>query len=261
MSNIITYQIKDHIATLTLNQPDKLNAMDESMGYAFEKALQEIEKQPDVRVLIITGAGRAFSSGGDLGMIEAKISKTQKINKEELKKFYRIFLHVRHLPFPVIAAINGHAVGAGFCLALACDLRYASDKAKMSANFARIGLAPGMGATYLITRLVGPIRAAEIMMLAEIHSAQKANELGLLNGIIKHNELMSHVNHVAHALAQNGPIPLAMIKKGIHKAMHATLEEMFDYDSTCQAECFVTEDIKEGIRAVREKRGPRFKGN
>jgi len=260
MTDLIKYQIKDHIATLTLNQPDKLNAMDEAMGYAFGEALDEIQKDESVRCLIITGEGRAFSSGGNLEMIESKTKKSETVNKEELIKFYGLFLRVRELPFPVIAAINGHAVGAGFCVSLACDLRYASEKAKMGANFARIGLPPGMGGTYLITRLAGPTRASEILMLADIFPASKAYEMGLLNAVLPADQLMPHVNEVAHTITKNGPMSLRMIKKGIQKAMHATLEEMFDYDSSCQAKSFLTEDIKEGIRALQEKREPRFTG-
>ena len=260
MSNPIILQIENHIATLTFNRPDKLNALDEEIGKAFQKGLKEIDKNRDIRVVILTGAGRAFSAGGNLNMIESRTHKKETVNKKELKMFYRIFLGVRNLRVPIISAVNGHAIGAGFCLALACDLRYAAGDAKMGGNFAKIGLAPGMGGTYLITRLVGPTRAAEVLFLAENLSAQRAFDMGLLNGVFEGDKLMPHVHGVAKVIAENGPIPVAMIKKGIQKALHATLEQMFEYDSACQAKTFTTEDIREGIRAIREKKSPNFQG-
>lgn len=260
MSDEIIYQIEDHTAILTLNRPDQLNAMDVPMGKAFGKIMKDIQKNKKIHVAILTGAGRAFSSGGNLEMLEAKVKKTPAQNKKELIAFYKSFLDVRKLRVPVIAAINGHAVGAGFCLSLACDLRYASETAVLSGNFARIGLAPGMGGTYLITRLLGPAKAAEVMLLAENLSAQRSLQLGLVNEVVSPDNLMSRVREVANTIASNGPVAINMIKQGIQKAMHGTLEQLFIYDSTCQAKCFASKDIKEGILAIREKRKPVFTG-
>lgn len=251
---------KNSIATLTLNAPDQLNAMCVAMGEEFKEHLEQIKNDPDIRVVILTGSGRAFSSGGNLDMLTDKLEHNQSQNEENLKAFYKIFLEVRNLSQPVIAAINGHAIGAGFCLALACDLRFASSKAKMGANFAKIALAPGMGGTYLITRLAGPVNAAEILLTGRIFDAHQAQEYGLLNGVCEPENLIPHVQKVAQEIANNGPIALKFIKKGIHEAQNKTLEEMFDYDSRAQATCFDTDDLKEGIAAIREKRQPRFQG-
>lgn len=256
----ILCHIEEHVATLTLNQPSNLNAMDIAMGKAFQKTLVSLDKNKEVRAVIITGAGRSFSSGGNLEMLEEKLIKNQLNNYKDLKNFYSVFLGVRKLRVPVIAAINGAAVGAGFCLSLACDLRYASSTAKIGANFARLGLAPGMGGSYLVTRLVGPTRAAEVLLLAEILSASKAFDMGLLNGVFEPENLMSHVLGVAKVIAGNAPFAIETIKTGIQMAMHATLEKMFDYDARSQAKSFASEDIKEGIKAVREKRSPKFIG-
>lgn len=257
---MIQFDKKDSIATLTLNVPDQLNAMTEDMGKQFAKYLQQIKKDSEIRCVIITGAGRAFSSGGNLDMLTAKINRPKARNAADLKKFYKLFLGVRDLPQPVIAAINGPAVGAGFCLSLACDLRYAASTAKLGANFARIGLAPGMGGTYLVTRLVGPVKASEILLTGEVFSAQKALALGLINDVFEPEEFHDRVRQVACSLAQNGPIALRQIKKGIQLALHKTLDQMFDYDSNAQAECFASKDIIEGIQAIKEKRAPRFTG-
>lgn len=261
MSSPVLYQKSKHIATITFNKPESLNALDESMGYEFAEILNNIKKDPEVRALVITGAGRAFSSGGNLAMLEERVHKDEATNKRELKEFYQLFLGVRDLDIPVIAKINGHAVGAGFCLSLACDFRVASETAKMGANFARLGLAPGMGGTYLITRLLGPTRASEILMLGEIITAQKAYDFGLLNNVVPANELDTCVGKICETLIHNGPFSLGRIKKGMQLAMNATLEELFDYDSASQAKAFETKDIIEGIQAVKEKRLPDFKGH
>jgi enoyl-CoA hydratase/carnithine racemase len=258
--SLVNCQIENHIATLTLNAPDQLNAMDVAMGREFNALLKTIKKNKDIRVVIVTGAGRAFSSGGNLDMIAAKFKKSRAINQKELTAFYKLFLEVRNLPQPVIAAINGPAVGAGFCLALASDLRYVSATAKMGANFSRIGLAPGMGGTYLITRLAGPIFAAEILLTGKIFDAEEAQRFGLVNGVCAHDDLLTKVRSVAAEIAGNGPIPVQQIKHGIQMAGHKTLEQMFAYDAKMQAVCFASKDIQEGIQAVRDKRAPAFLG-
>lgn len=261
MADLVTYHLESGIATVTLNAPEVLNAMDEKMGEAFSHVLKQLKKEKEARVVILTGAGRAFSAGGNLDMIEGKIKKGKAANKKELKKFYQTFLDIRSLPMPVIGAINGHAIGAGFCLALACDLRYASSNAKMGANFARIGLAPGMGGSYLITHLAGATFASEILFLAENLSAERALEMGLLNGVQESDQLMSHVHAVAKVIAGNGPSAIRKIKRGIQMVLEgASLSKIFDYDSTAQAEAFTTQDIREGVLAIKEKRSPRFKG-
>lgn len=256
---LIIYEKTDHIAKITLNNPDELNAMTVEMGELFQDTLAKIKKDSQIRCVIVTGAGRAFSSGGNFAMLQEKLSKTPEENARDLKAFYQLFLAVRELPQPVIAQINGHAVGAGFCFSLACDLRYASDKAKMGANFARIGLAPGMGGTKLITELAGPVYASEILLLGDIFTAQKAKEFGLLNEVYSAEDLPAKVMSVANTIANNGPLAVRQIKIGIQKAKSENLENMFDYDATSQAKCFATEDIKEGISAVMDKRPAQFK--
>lgn len=258
--SLVTLEKTNKIATITLNSPSQLNAMCVNMGHDFSKIIANIKTDPSIRCVILTGAGRAFSSGGNLEMIREKFTKSAEQNYNELKNFYQTFLEIRQLPQPVIAAINGSAVGAGFCLALACDLRYASETAKMGANFAKIGLAPGMGGTYLITRLAGPLHAAEILMSGQTFPAEKMLKFGLLNDIFPAEDLMTRVQNIAESIANNGPIPVQQIKRGIQMAQHKTLEEMFDYDARMQAICFESNDIREGIAAVSEKREPNFLG-
>lgn len=260
MNSTVLLNVENHVATVTLNTPEQLNAMDEKMGEDFTRALNDIRADKNIRVVILTGAGRAFSAGGNLEMLREKFVRPPEQNQADLKKFYQTFLAIRDLSVPVIAAINGPAVGAGFCLSLACDLRYAAASAKLGANFAKLGLAPGMGGTYLITRLAGPVRAAEILLTGKIFDAPTLEKYGLINQTFDDATLMSEVKKIATDLASSGPVAVAAIKKGIQKALGATLEEMFDYDSSAQAYCFTTSDIQEGVKAVMEKRKPEFRG-
>lgn len=248
------------VVTLTFNDPDALNAMTEAMGKEFAAHLKTLKKDKNARVVILTGAGRAFSSGGNLDMLAAKIGKSKAINGKSLKGFYQSFLEIRNLPQPFIAAINGPSVGAGFGVALACDLRYAAMEAKMGANFSRIGLAPGMGCTYLLTRLVGPTHAADLLMTGRLVTATEAKNLGLINDVFAAENFLENVKVIAQKIAANAPLPVRQIKKGIQQALHKSLDAMMDYDAKCQSGCFLTEDIREGVNAVREKRVPGFLG-
>lgn len=258
--SLVLYKKQAHIVTITLNDPERLNAMSVAMGRQFQKHMQKIKNDPSVRVVIITGAGRAFSSGGHLDMLTEKLSKSKAANEKNLKNFYRMFLSLRNIPQPVIAAINGPAIGAGLCLALACDLRYATTTARLGATFARIGLAPGMGGTWLITRLAGPVFASELLLTGKVFDAKQALRFGLINGLVEPTELMRCARSVAGEIAKNGPIALKHIKKGIQKALTGTLEELIAYEARAQAACFATGDIKEGIAAVKARRSPVFLG-
>lgn len=258
---LVELKKQNHVATLTFNAPEQLNAMTVEMGQEFTQHLDNLKTDSHIRVVILTGAGRAFSAGGNLDMLLEKLQKSKSENAAALKSFYQTFLEIRNLPQPVIAAINGHAVGAGFCITLACDLRYASSDAKMGANFARIGLAPGMGGNYFVTRLVGPTIASEILLTGQIFKAQKMKEFGLLNDVLESDQLLEHVHKVAREIANNGPLAVQQIKQGIQQAQYKSLEDMFEYDSLAQAQCFETNDLKRGIEAVKAKRPPQFEGN
>ena len=159
------------VATLTFDDPERRNAMTEAMGRALAERVRELSAEDDLRAVILTGAGSAFSAGGDLDMIESKAragverpgGEVREGHRRFMRAFYGLFLSIRELPCPALAAINGHAIGAGFCVALACDLRIAAQEARLGLNFTRLGIHPGMGATWLLPRLVGPALAAEIL--------------------------------------------------------------------------------------------------
>lgn len=257
---LITAAVNDAVATVTLNDPERLNAMSVAMGREFSTLFKTIGKDKKIRAVVLTGAGRAFSSGGNLDMICGLIGKPKAGVATKLKAFYKLFLCVRDIPQPVIAAINGPAIGAGFCLAMACDLKYAAANAKMGANFSRIGLAPGMAGTYLMSRLAGPVHAAEILLTGKTFGAPQAERYGLINAILPDGELLTHATDVARDIASNAPLAVAKIKFGLQDAQNKTLAAMFDYDAKSQALCLNSQDIKEGINAIKEKRAPVFQG-
>lgn len=257
---LVTFESDGRVAVVTLNDPERLNAMSVPMGAEFATLFKKIAKDKSLRAVILTGAGRAFSSGGNLDMITGMFGKPKATIAKQLKTFYKMFLVVRDVPQIVIAAINGPAVGAGFCLAMACDLRYAAASAKMGANFTKLGLAPGMAGTSLMTRLAGPVRAAEILFTGKLFDATQADRYGLLNEVVGDADLIERTGAIARDISANAPMPLSQIKKGIQLAQTKTLEQMFDYDARMQAICLNSEDIKEGIAAAKEKRRPEFGG-
>lgn len=256
----IVLDVKDGVATVTMNQPEKRNAMTVQMGEEFLSAVGSLRDRDDVRVMVLTGAGRAFCAGGSLDMIQAKSAGGREDNKATMISFYRRFLSVLDLPVPTIASINGYAIGAGLCFALACDIRIAAEEAKMGMNFVRLGLHPGMGATYLLPRLVGTARACEMFFTGELLDGREAARIGLVNRAVAAADLPEETARVAKRIAGNAPGAVRGVKRGVYHGARATLEEVFDYESTQQAECFETADFAEGVSAMIEKRDPRFTG-
>jgi enoyl-CoA hydratase len=253
-----------HVATLTLNRPAARNAMSPAMGDELVRACDELRRDANARVVIVTGAGKAFSSGGDLAMLARDAGLESDGEAPTMagspRDFYTRFLAVRSLPMPTIAAINGHAIGAGLCFALACDLRIAVDEAKMGMTFTRLGIHPGMGATFLLPRLVGTARACELFFTGRVFDAAEAERLGIVNRVVPRAELDAAARRMAEEIASAGPVAVRMVKRAIYRGTEHTLDEMLDFESLQQAMTFKTEDAREGIRAIMEKRDPRFEG-
>jgi enoyl-CoA hydratase/carnithine racemase len=257
---LILFEKKGPVAKIILNNPDQLNAITPEMADELFPLIPKINQDPEIRVVLVTGSGRAFSSGGNLQFILDHVQKGRAENKKEMIEFYSKFLSLRTIEVPTIAVINGPAMGAGLCIAMACDLRFASADAKMGVNFAKIGLSSGMGCLYFLTHITGSARAADLLFTGRTISAEEAYQIGLISRIFSSEELESKTMEVATQIAQNAPLPLKLMKKGIQKAALSTLEEIFDYESDGQALSFGTEDLKEGIRAMQEKRVPKFVG-
>lgn len=252
-----------HVATLTLDRPDARNAMTAAMGDEISRAVNELRDDAGVRVVVITGAGKSFSSGGDLGMLarDAGISDDggERLG-ESAHEFYRRFLSIRALPMPTIAALNGHAIGAGLCVAMACDIRIAAVEAKVGVTFSRLGIHPGMGTTYLLPRLVGMARAAELLFSGRLVDAVEAERMGLLNRVVPAEELSSAAAELASAIADAAPIAVRLTKRALAGSAAGSLDDALDLESMFQAATFRTADAREGIRAVMEKRPPHFEG-
>lgn len=251
-----------HVATLKLNRPDARNAMSIAMGDEVQRAVEEIRADDDIRVLVVTGEGRAFSSGGDLGMLaaDAGLGAAHAGMGGPPREFYNRYLSVATLPIPTLAAINGHAIGAGLCFALACDLRIASSDAKMGMTFTKLGIHPGMGATYFLPRLLGAARACDLLFTGRIIDAEEAEQLGLLNRVVAREALPAAVEAYAAELAAAAPIAVRMVKRAIYRGLEHDLAAAVDLESLQQRATFQTKDAKEGIRAIMEKRAPLFTG-
>lgn len=252
------------IVTLTLNRPESRNAMTPAMGDEVAQAVEVIRSDADARVCVLTGSGSSFSSGGDLGMLARDAGLEMGAEAPTMagspRDFYARFLSLRSLPMPTIAAMNGHAVGAGLCLALACDLRIAVSGAKMGMTFARLGLHPGMGATYFLPRLVGTSRACELFFTGRLFDADEAERLGIVNRTVPRTDFDATVKSLATEIASAAPVAVRMVKKSVYRGDHHTLDEMLEHESLSQGFTFTTADAREGIAAVLEKRAPRFSG-
>lgn len=265
--DLLREEHRDGIVTLTFSQPDRLNAMTRAMGEAFAGRMAVLSRDPDLRAVVLTGAGRAFSAGGDLGMIQEKADRgrsapgiARRDIRDTMRSFYGLFLSVRDLPCPSIAAINGAAIGAGFCVALACDIRIVADRAKVGLNFTRLGLHPGMGATWTLPRLVGPALAAELLYTSRLIPGEEAARIGLASRCLPADEVLPAAQELANEIAACAPLANRAVKRALHRSPTATLEDQLTFEADEQAGTFETGDAQEGIAAVREKRDPRFSG-
>lgn len=258
--SLILFEQDGPVAKIILNNPDQLNAMVPPMADELAALIPRIHQNREIQAVLVTGAGRAFSAGGNLQFILDHTGKDLLKNKKEMIEFYSKFLSLRKIEVPTIAVVNGAAMGAGLCIAMICDLRLAAEEAKMGLNFAKIGLSSGMGCLYSLTRLIGPAAAAELLFTGRTITAPEALALGLVNRVYPGNQLETQATALAQEIAQNAPLPLKVMKKGLQKTPFSTLEEIFDYESEGQARSFLTEDLKEGVKAMQEKRTPKFVG-
>ena len=250
------------IVTITLNRPEKLNAFVGHMRRDLAEALEGAGSDRAVRVVVITGAGRAFCAGGDVQYMAELIERQ---DTEEFSRLLgsarRVVTAIRQMTKPVIAAVNGLASGAGCNLALACDLRIASTAASFSQSFAKIGLHPDWGGTYFLPRLVTPNRACEMFFLGEAIDAAEAERLGIVNRVVAPSELEPVTTELAQRLREAPPISVASAKQAVYRGQSAELEVMLRYETEAQMRCFESHDGREGVRAFLEKRPPEFTGH
>jgi 2-(1,2-epoxy-1,2-dihydrophenyl)acetyl-CoA isomerase len=246
------------VFTITLNRPDVLNALNDQLTSDLAEALTFAERAPDVRCVVLTGAGRGFCSGQDLrdrsGVGEISYGDSIRV------RYNPIILKIRTMEKPVIAALNGVAAGAGCNLALAADLRLASDRASFIEVFSRVGLIPDSGGTFLLPRLVGLGKAFELAYTAEAVDAAEALRLGLVNRVVPHDDLMPATMDLAKRLAEGPTRGFGLTKRGFNFALSASLQDALEYEAYLQEIAGRTADHREGLAAFMEKRRPRFEG-
>ncbi len=246
------------VLTLTLNRPDVLNAVDEQLSLELQEALKFAEREAGVRCVVLTGAGRGFCSGQDL-RDRAGVGEVSYMDSLR-RRYHPVIQRLATMEKPVIAAVNGVAAGAGCSLALACDLRIASERASFIEIFARVGLIPDSGSTYFLPRLVGLGKAFELAYLAESVDAQEALRLGLVNRVLPHDGLLEETMVLARRLAAGPTKGYGLTKRGLRHALRASLEDALTYEAYLQQIASTTADHREGVTAFLEKRTPRFTG-
>jgi enoyl-CoA hydratase len=249
------------IVLVTLNDPERRNAMSDEMTAAWKETINRLRADQDLRCVVVTGAGSAFSSGGNLGWLKERNEIEIGQLRDHMMDFYRSWLTIRSLEVPTIAAVNGHAVGAGMCLALACDLRYAAEDAKLLAPFTALGLHPGMAATYLFPEAAGLPLARELLFTGRAVTGTQAAAYGLVNRAVPRDQVLREALTVAEEIAAQAPIALRLTKAALADGGAPTLEAALRWESLAQPVTMGTRDMLEGITAQAEKRRPHFTGH
>ncbi|MQY03517.1 enoyl-CoA hydratase/isomerase family protein [Actinomadura macrotermitis] len=250
----------DGVAVLTLNDPDRRNAMSDEMTLAWRDAVAALRADAGLRCVVVTGAGSAFTSGGNLSWLAEKNDVAVPVLRDRMLEFYRTWLAIRALEVPTIAAVNGHAVGAGFCLALACDLRYAAADAKLLVPFTALGLHPGMAATWLLPEVAGLPLARELLFTGRAVTGTEAAGHGLVNRAVPRERVLAEALEVAARIAEQAPIATRLTKVALSGGGHPDMDAALRWESLAQPVTMSSQDMLEGIRAQQEKRRPRFTG-
>ena len=254
----VLYEIKDRIAQITFNRPDHRNSMDKETMPAFLRAIERVRDEEDLRCLIITGSGQTFCSGADFKSLG--IQGKDHISQEFILDVYEPFLKIQEIPIPVIAAMNGHAVGGGFGLALLCDMRIASRDSRYGANFARLGIHAGMAVSYMLPRIVGLPLASELLFTGRLIDGKRAAEIGLANYAVEQDAVLGKAWELGREIAACAPVAVRKMKRSMLNNLDWDPRGAAEIEALYQSRTFEMEDSKEGIRALLEKRDPIFQG-
>lgn len=256
--NSILYENKGSVAHIALNRPDVFNAFNDEQSYELQDALKQASRDAAVRVIVLSGAGKAFCSGQDLKAIAS--TQNRSLSESLYKRYNPIIKAMREMPKPIICRLNGVAAGAGASLALACDFIVAAENASLIEVFINVGLVPDSGSSYFLPRAVSPARAFELATMASKVTAQQALEWGMINRVVAADQLDEEVGNIANYYAQAPTQAIGMIKKMLNKASYSDLDTMLQYEAWCQEIAGRSHDYKEGVTAFNEKRKPEFKG-
>ena len=265
MDQLITTEKRGHVAVLTFNRPDSLNALGApGDGDQVAAACEAVNRDPQVRCVVLTGAGRAFSAGGDVKAMKAKEGAFSgggmTLRDNYRTNIHRIVRSIYGLEVPAIAAVNGAAVGLGCDVACMADIRIASDRARFGVTFLKLGIIPGDGGAWLLPRTVGMSRAAELLFTGDIIDAKTAGEWGLVSKVVLHDTLMGEAMALAEKIAQQPPHALRLAKSLLKQGQTASYDTIMEMSAAAQALSHLTEDHMEGVDALLEKRAPNFKG-
>jgi len=253
----VILQKRKNIAYLTLNRPEVLNAINSQLMADFRKVLGEVEADSDIRVLIITGAGKAFQAGADIGDLARMTALELHQWNHRMLEGWR---ELETLSKPVIAAINGFALGGGLELSLACDIRVAAENAKLGLPEVSLGIIPGTGGTQRLPRLIGKGQAMEMLLTGEVISAEEAYRIGLVNRIVPKGQAVAVAEEIALKIIKNGPLAIKMVKDAVEVGEELPLDAAIEYGHKNLLLCFSSEDAKEGLKAFQEKRPPKWQG-
>lgn len=257
---VVVFEVENGVAKVTLNRPDALNALNMQLKSELADAWREIDERDDIRSVLLTGAGRAFSAGGDIMQMDA--DRGPEVTRQRMVILAEgVLIPLAHLDKPVVVAVNGHAHGLGLSLALAGDILYAAESAQVSFAFTRVGLAPDGCSSYFITRAVGLHQAKELMFTAKRMRATEAHELGFFNRVLPDEELLPAANELAASLASGPTIALGVTKRLLNRSINHSIEEIAHMEAYGQAVTMTTEDHREGIAAFQEKRDAAFTGS
>jgi 2-(1,2-epoxy-1,2-dihydrophenyl)acetyl-CoA isomerase len=257
-SDHLLVQRHEGVLTLTLNQPEKLNALSTQMREGLDVAFRQAESDAAVRAVVLTGAGRGFCSGADVTSFQTTDGEVSNPGDGLRRLMNPLVMRMRSMEKPVLAAINGVAAGAGLSLALACDLRYAAESARLVVVFSRIGLVPDAGSMYFLPRLVGSAKALELAWLADPISARDALDLGMLNQVLPDDEVLAFTHEIAARLARGPAQSIALIKRGLNQGHELSLEDVLEMEAQYQTIAASHSDFAEGVAAFKEKRPARF---
>jgi enoyl-CoA hydratase/carnithine racemase len=259
----ILYEAAGGIATVTLNRPDKMNAFNATMGREIVAAFREADRDSAVRVVILTGAGRAFCAGADIAGFAGAIKRREapapaQESSSEGREMLEFPSLVRSMSKPSIAAINGFALGIGITMALPCDLRVMAEDARVGFIFARVGLMAELGSTYFLPRLIGASRAAEMMLSGRHYTAAECHAMGLVSTVAPAGAVLAKARELADEICQGSPLSIEMLRRGIFDALDGTLENAMQFENSALERCARSAEHKEYVRAFTEKRKPDF---